>query len=54
MHNIRRIPFQKKIGAGLTPAQFQKKKEEGTLRHVGLTESVQFNCFKIGMEIRGY
>lgn len=36
----RRVPFQQKIGAGLTDEQFQKKKEEGSLRHVGLPESV--------------
>ncbi len=36
----RRIPFQQKIGAGLNVAQFQKEKQNGTLRHVGLTESV--------------
>jgi hypothetical protein len=38
---FRRVPFQKKIGAGLTTAEFARKAEEGTLRHVGLTESVQ-------------
>ncbi len=37
--STRRIPFQQKIGAGLTPAEFGRKKAEGTLRHVGLTES---------------
>lgn len=36
----RRIPFQQKIGAGLTDEEFQQKKENGTLRHVGLPESV--------------
>jgi len=36
----RRIPFQKKIGAGLTIEQFDAKVDEGTLRHVGLTESI--------------
>lgn len=37
---FRRTPFQKKIGAGLTVEQFKGKIEEGTLRHVGLTESM--------------
>jgi 4-hydroxy-tetrahydrodipicolinate reductase len=37
---FRRIPFQKKIGAGLTLEQFEQKKQEGSLRHVGLTESM--------------
>ncbi len=48
---FRRIPFQKKIGAGLTPAQFQKKKEEGTLRHVGLTESVNLIASRLGWKL---
>ncbi len=37
---IRRLPFQQKIGAGLTPEQFQKKVDDGSVRHVGLTESI--------------
>ncbi len=37
---VRRLPFQQKIGAGLTPEQFQAKVDGGTVRHVGLTESV--------------
>ncbi|PWN05534.1 DUF1611 domain-containing protein [Rhodohalobacter mucosus] len=36
----RRVPFQQKIGAGLTHDQFEAKKEDGSLRHVGLPESV--------------
>lgn len=36
----RRIPFQQKIGAGLTDEQYQQKKKEGSLRHVGLPESI--------------
>jgi len=38
--SIRRLPFQKKIGAGLTPMQFQERVDGGTVRHVGLTESI--------------
>ena len=37
----RRIPFQKKIGAGLTREEFEEKRKAGTLCHVGLTESMQ-------------
>ena len=44
----RRIPFQRKIGAGLTPAQFQAKVDEGTLRHVGLTESMHMVSSALG------
>ncbi len=36
----RRVPFQQKIGAGLTMAEFEAKKKSGTLRHVGLSESI--------------
>lgn len=38
--SVRRLPFQQKIGAGLTPAEFQARVDAGTVRHVGLTESV--------------
>jgi 4-hydroxy-tetrahydrodipicolinate reductase len=38
--SVRRIPFQQKIGAALTLAEFRQKQAAGTLRHVGLTESV--------------
>jgi 4-hydroxy-tetrahydrodipicolinate reductase len=38
--STRRIPFQQKIGAGLTRSQFKAKAAEGTLRHVGLVESM--------------
>jgi len=37
---IRRLPFQQKIGAGLTPEQFAEKVKAGSVRHVGLTESI--------------
>ena len=35
---MRRLPFQQKIGAGLTTEQFQKQVDEGTVRHVGFTD----------------
>ena len=38
--SFRRIPFQKKIGAGLTLEEFDEKRKQGSLRHVGLTESI--------------
>lgn len=47
----RRIPFQKKIGAGLTIAQFNQKVKDGTLRHVGLTESVHLIASKLGWKL---
>lgn len=45
---IRRMPFQKKIGAGLTPEEFELKKKSGSLRHVGLTESMNFIAGNLG------
>jgi hypothetical protein len=38
---IRRLPFQQKIGAGLTREQFAQQVKMGTVRHVGFTESIQ-------------
>jgi 2,4-diaminopentanoate dehydrogenase len=38
---IRRLPFQEKIGVGLTPAQFDQQVAMGTVKHVGFTESIQ-------------
>ncbi len=37
---IRRLPFQKKIGSGLTVEAFGERVRAGTVRHVGLAESV--------------
>ena len=48
---FRRIPFQKKIGAGLTLEEFEQKKQSGTLRHVGLTESMQMIAKRMGWEL---
>ncbi|MBX3357680.1 MAG: hypothetical protein KF745_04550 [Phycisphaeraceae bacterium] len=38
----RRVPFQQKIGAGLTDDEFVRRVRAGTLRHVGLGESLHF------------
>ncbi len=38
---VRRLPFQQKIGAGLTREQFDSRVVAGTVRHVGFTESIQ-------------
>jgi 4-hydroxy-tetrahydrodipicolinate reductase len=45
---IRRLPFQQKIGAGLTTEQFQKKVDDGSVRHVGLTESIAMIADALG------
>ena len=45
---MRRLPFQQKIGAGLTTEQFQKKVREGSVRHVGFTESIAMIADALG------
>jgi 2,4-diaminopentanoate dehydrogenase len=45
---MRRLPFQQKIGAGLTTEQFQKKVDEGVVRHVGMTESIAMIADALG------
>ncbi|MBC9796156.1 NAD(P)H-dependent amine dehydrogenase family protein [Sinomicrobium weinanense] len=47
----RRIPFQDKIGAGLSPEGFEAARKKGTLRHVGLTESVHFIAGRLGWKL---
>ena len=37
----RRLPFQQKIGAGLTREQFEQQVRSGLVRHVGFAESIQ-------------
>ncbi|MCA1583214.1 MAG: dihydrodipicolinate reductase [Acidobacteria bacterium] len=48
---VRRLPFQQKIGSGLTKEQFEKKVEEGTVRHVGLAESVTMIADAFGWKL---
>jgi 4-hydroxy-tetrahydrodipicolinate reductase len=47
----RRIPFQKKIGVGLDEGQFAAQVKAGTLRHVGLGESLHFLAAQFGFQI---
>ena len=49
--STRRLPFQKKIGSGLTRAQFRAKVADGTVRHVGLTESVSMIADALGWKL---
>ncbi|HBG27804.1 MAG: hypothetical protein A2Y10_04335 [Planctomycetes bacterium GWF2_41_51] len=49
--SIRRVPFQQKIGAGLTLDEFREKHRNGTLRHVGLPESVDFIAARMGWNL---
>jgi len=48
---VRRLPFQQKIGAGLTREAFQKKVDEGSVRHVGLAESVSMIADALGWKL---
>jgi 4-hydroxy-tetrahydrodipicolinate reductase len=48
---IRRLPFQQKIGTGLTREQFQKKVDDGSVRHVGLAESVSMIADALGWKV---
>jgi 4-hydroxy-tetrahydrodipicolinate reductase len=44
----RRVPFQQKIGAGLTREQFEKQVAAGSVRHVGFTESIHMIADALG------
>ncbi|HSD66896.1 MAG TPA: dihydrodipicolinate reductase, partial [Vicinamibacteria bacterium] len=48
---IRRLPFQQKIGSGLTAAEFAEKVKALTVRHVGLTESVSMIADALGFKL---
>jgi 2,4-diaminopentanoate dehydrogenase len=48
---VRRLPFQQKIGAGLTREQFQRKVDDGSVRHVGLAESVSMIAEAFGWKL---
>jgi 4-hydroxy-tetrahydrodipicolinate reductase len=48
---MRRLTFQQKIGAGLTTEQFQKQVDEGTVRHVGFTESIAMIADALGWKL---
>jgi 4-hydroxy-tetrahydrodipicolinate reductase len=48
----RRIPFQKKIGTGLTPEQFEKNIREKVITgHVGLVESIAMIASALGWKL---
>ncbi|MGD8530953.1 MAG: hypothetical protein PVG97_08235 [Syntrophobacterales bacterium] len=46
--SFRRIPFQKKIGAGLTLEKFEEARKRQTIRHVGLEESIKMIAYRLG------
>ena len=47
----RRLPFQKKIGAGRSLSEFDELVEAKTLRHVGLTESAHMIAAGLGWKL---
>jgi len=47
----RRLPLQKKIGAGLSVEEFRTRVKEGTIKHVGLPESVAMVADSLGLRI---
>ena len=47
----RRVQLQKKTGAGLSPAEFEKGVAEGTIKHVGLPESVGLISLAMGWKV---
>jgi hypothetical protein len=48
---VRRLPFQQKIGSGLTTEQFRKKVADQSVRHVGLAESVTMIADAFGWKL---
>jgi hypothetical protein len=49
--SIRRLPFQQKIGAGLSIDEFQRKVGNGNVRHVGLAESIHMIADALGWKV---
>ncbi len=48
---LRRLPFQQKVGVGLSLREFQQKVEAKIIRHVGFTESVQMIARALGWKL---
>jgi hypothetical protein len=47
----RRLPFQQKIGAGLSRDQFAREVARGSIRHVGLAESISMIAAALGWQL---
>ena len=48
---LRRLPFQQKIGAGLSLEKFKEKVDAKIIRHIGFTESVQMIAKAMGWKL---
>ena len=47
----RRLPLQKKVGAGLTVEEFKKRVAAGTMGHIGMKESVALIAYGLGWQL---
>jgi len=47
----RRLPLQRKIGAGLSPEEFQRLVQERKVRHIGLEESIRMIASGLGWKV---
>jgi len=47
----RRLPFQQKIGAGLSREQFEREVARGNIRHIGLAESITMIADALGWQL---
>ena len=47
----RRLPLQKKVGAGLSPEEFKQKVAAGIIKHHGLPESIAMVADGLGLQI---
>lgn len=50
---LRRGPLQKKVGAGLTPEEFQARVDAGGFGHRGFMESLHLVCAAFGVDTAG-
>lgn len=50
----RRLPFQLKIGSGLSPVAFEERRGEGKIGHVGLAESVHLIAHRLRWTVLNY
>jgi 2,4-diaminopentanoate dehydrogenase len=49
--STRRMPLQRKVGAGMKPAEFRRLVREGKLGHIGLLESMYFIAKGLGWSL---
>lgn len=52
--SLRREPLQRKVGAGISPDDFEIRRRAGTIGHVGLRESASFVARGLGWQIEHY